>query len=52
MGTKSSSPEGHDYMVNQASMDLIGPIMGELAAGRIDLPHFVQLVTEAVADIR
>ena len=90
----ASSPEGHDYMVNQAGMvpafksvtlhppgqlsiavqewasqgkiyawqqnempsgfgmDVIGPIMAELGSGGIDLPQFVQLVTEAVADIR
>jgi raffinose/stachyose/melibiose transport system substrate-binding protein len=90
----ASSPEGHDYMVNQAGMvpafksvnlkppgqlsiavqewasqgkiyawqqnempsgfgmDVIGPIMEQLASQRIDLDQFVQLVTEAVTDIR
>jgi len=33
-------------------MDVIGPIMAELGSGGIDLTQFVQLVTDAVADIR
>jgi len=90
----ASSPEGHNYMVNEAGMvpafksvelrpdgqlsravqewadagkiyawrqnempsgfgmDVLGPIIGELAADRIDVGQFVQLATDAVANIR
>jgi len=33
-------------------MDVLGPIFEELGANRIDVPRFVALVTQAVADIR